>query len=577
MPLLRMIELVPTANSSQSIAARRLPTKAWGAMRLTQIGQWAIAILATVVIVGLHVQNLRHAGPLWRDEAQTATLATLPSWTDIWSAMSKDSFPPLATLVVRSWGTAFGDDDPSLRQFGCVVGLSIVVAFWAGSLALYRAPPSIALALWGLSPLAIRYGDAVRPYGLGALAIVVAGALVGRWLLKPTWPRGLIACAGLVVSVQTVYSNAVLVGAIVLAAVVASVVARRWMAAAMALVLGIVPALSLFPYLEPVRAAGEWSALTLVDVDLGYICDRFHDLLTQPTAAFIWIWGLSAVAAIGLGGWLAMRAARGQPDPRDGASNKTTTSGDRSSLAQTTYPLFTALMAVGGMLLFLWRMHVPAMPWHFVPTLALAAACLDAALGTIGQLAAVRGGILALCLALAMTTDLELLDTRTSNVDRIADQLNQRAEPGDLIVVHPWYIDSTFHRYYHGAAHWTTLPPLENTSLHRFDLLKQRMAEREPMAPLLAEMERALRGGHRVWLVGKWTIVPPGSVAPQIAPAPHPETGWFARPYLATWALQAEAFLHTHRVSYSPVLLEGSEPISQLEGSELWVAKGWKP
>jgi hypothetical protein len=247
------------------------------------------------------------------------------------------------------------------------------------------------------------------------------------------------------------------------------------------------------------------------------------------------------------------------------------------ALAQTTYPLLTALIAAGGMLLFLWRMHVPAMAWHFVPTVALAAGCLDAALGAFGQLAVVRGGILALCLALAMTSDLELLDTRASNVDRIADQLNQRAEPGDLVVVHPWYIGSTFHRYYHGAAAWTTVPPLENTSLHRFDLLKQRMTEREPMAPLLADIERALRGGHRVWLVGGWKIVPPGSVAPQIEPAPRPETGWYARPYVATWLLQAVAFLHTHRVSYSPILLEGSEPISELEGFELWVAKGWKP
>jgi hypothetical protein len=189
----------------------------------------------------------------------------------------------------------------------------------------------------------------------------------------------------------------------------------------------------------------------------------------------------------------------------------------------------------------------------------------------------VRAAVLTVCLAMAMTTDLELLDTRTSNVDRIAERLAQQADPGDLIILHPWYAGSTFHRYYHGTAPWTTLPPLETTSLHRFDLLKQRMTEREPVAPLLAEIEQALRGGHRVWLVGKWKIVPPGSLAPQIAPAPHPETGWFARPYLATWALQAEAFLHTHRVSYSPVLLDGNEWISELEEFELWVAKGWKP
>jgi len=533
------------------------------------MGEWAIAILATVLIVGLHVRNVRHAGPLWRDEAQTATLAALPGWSDIWQAMPQDSFPPLATLIVREWGAAFGDGDQSLRQFGCVVGLSILVAFWAGSLALYRAPPSIALALWGLNPVAIRYGDAVRPYGLGALAIVVAFLLVARWMLRPTWLRGACACAALVASVQTVYSNAVLVAAVVLAAMLVALAARRWWMAAVAFAMGCVAALSLTPYLAQVRAAGEWSALTLVDVDLSNVLRHFGYALAKPSGASLWLWGgLSIVAVV-----RATQAVWHNGHLSEGVESRDI--GDRLVVACA---IICAGLAAAGMLLFLWQMRVAPQGWHFLPTLALLAVCLDSTICGTRFCGLIRTTALALGLALGMTANLDFLDARQSNVDRIADRLNERAEPGDLIIVSPWYIGATFHRYYHGAAPWTTLPPLEETKLHRFDLLKQKMIEREPLSTLFAEIETSLRTGHRVWLVGGgWLIVPPDSKPPEIAPAPHPDSGWFAQPYLATWLLQTVVFLHTHRSSYSPVLLEGSEPISNLEGFELWVAKGWNP
>ena len=69
---------------------------------------------------------------------------------------------------------------------------------------------------------------------------------------------------------------------------------------------------------------------------------------------------------------------------------------------------------------------------------------------------------------------------RQTNIDLIAAQLREQAGPNDLILVYPWYCGITFNRYYHGAAPWTTLPALSDPRIHRYDLLKEKLAARRP-------------------------------------------------------------------------------------------------
>lgn len=551
---------------------------AFDAARLPQVAEWIAALAAMLLILGLHRGNFRHAGPLWRDEAQTAALAALPTWTDIWQAMPNDSFPPLATAAFRGWSRVFGHGDASLRTFGLLAGIAILAALAGCSLALNRAPPSVALALWGFSPIAIRYGDAVRPYGLGVLWVVLSFSLVAKLVERPTPLRAALAALSLIASVQTVYSSTVLVAALVTAATLVALATGRCKLAAIASALGLAAATSLLPYAGQVRAAGQWSALTFADVSFSYVWQRLLDALAEPTSAFAWLWGGCCAAAASIVAWRGCHAVRKQRDRKDALPEVPAANRERPPAMQiSAFAVLVVVLAAPGMLLFFWWLRVPARAWHYLPTIALSASALDAALAGLRHAAAWRSALLALAIALGLAADFDLLDERQTDIDQIAARLNELADPGDLVIVSPWYAGVTFHRYYRGAAQWTTLPPLENTSLHRFDLLKQRMTEREPLAPLVTQIEAALRSGHRVWLVGGgWGIVHTERLAPQIDPAPHPNTGWRPRPYLETWMRQVSAFLHAHRQSYSQVPLDRREPISPLENFELWQVQGWK-
>ena len=58
--------------------------------------EWVLAILVTLVIVGLHLHFWQQAGGLWRDEVNLVNLAASPTLAD----MTRDSFPVLMPLLV---------------------------------------------------------------------------------------------------------------------------------------------------------------------------------------------------------------------------------------------------------------------------------------------------------------------------------------------------------------------------------------------------------------------------------------------------------------------------------------------
>jgi hypothetical protein len=92
-----------------------------------------------------------------------------------------------------------------------------------------------------------------------------------------------------------------------------------------------------------------------------------------------------------------------------------------------------------------------------------------------------------------------------TNVDLIAAKISGEVAPNDFLIVHPWYCGVTFKRYYKGAAPWTTLPPLEDYTLQRWDLFqaKRKMQTKDAIAPVLERIVLTLQSGNRLWFVGK--------------------------------------------------------------------------
>ena len=91
----------------------------------------ATAALLTLGAVWLRYVTARSAGGLWRDEANTVGLATLPTLGEVWSNLQYDSFPLLWVVIVRQLVSVFGPmNDAAFRATGFVVGMLILAAVW---------------------------------------------------------------------------------------------------------------------------------------------------------------------------------------------------------------------------------------------------------------------------------------------------------------------------------------------------------------------------------------------------------------------------------------------------------------
>lgn len=162
-----------------------------------------VALFSTLLSIYLHIVFGMHAGALWRDEVNSLEIATMRTFTEMWSNLCFDSFPALYFLVLRVVaGVPATASDAALRVFGVSVGLLTLGVIWLNSRWLRLGFPLLSLALIGLNPMIIRYGDSIRAYGLGiALMLLVLGAM---WRLVESFTpsRAAIAVLSAVLSVN---------------------------------------------------------------------------------------------------------------------------------------------------------------------------------------------------------------------------------------------------------------------------------------------------------------------------------------------------------------------------------------
>src|SRR5206468_12125007 len=203
------------------------------------------------------------------------------------------------------------------------------------------------------------------------------------------------------------------------------------------------------------------------------------------------------------------------------------------------------VLAAAGFAFFLKVAALPTQPWYYVPLMAFSAVCLDTIFLAAWRWARPAAMILPiLTIATTFVFELPSVICRQTNVDFIAAQLSTQVTPNDYVIVHPWYCGVTFSRYYKAAASWTTLPPLEDYTLQRYDLLKAKMQRKDPIAPVIDRITSTLQSGNRVWLVGNLPFTE--EPLPEIRPAPNNPWGWRDPPYSSYWGVQVTQFLSAH-------------------------------
>jgi hypothetical protein len=545
--------------------ARVTPARAMPFRNFFRQPDFLAAAAITLAVVVFHFYFLLHAGGFWRDEVNLLNVANQNSL----GGLTHDSFPVLMPLLVKIWGAlGLGSADVNLRLLGLLIGYGCIAAIWLAALAARRTPPMVALALFALNSTVITYGDELRPYGLGAVFIAWLFAAALKFLKRPDWKRTGIFALAAILSVQSLFHNAVLVGAICLGAIAVCVRNKNFSAALKVFFGGFCAAVSLLPYTHNFVSG---RATTLV-LRTGFSWTKFFgELKTSigfPLAQFEWLWALLVLLAVALAVKVVLR--------------KPAANGSEKELPDSDLRLFagaTVFFALAGFLGFLQFTALPGQPWYFLPLMILLAVGFDVTLVTFQgktKIIVLVGTLATFFVSLPYTR--ADLNYRFTNIDSWAGALTTEAKPGDFIVVSPWFTGITFAHYFHGTAGWETLPPLARHNDHCYDLVQEQMATTNAIAPVLEKIATALRGGHRVWFVCPADFVK-GSLGASAPPAdlpapPLPQTGWLDEPYSGMWTGQMIFFLAHHGTGFREVNNPDTSRRTG-ENSGLFVIEGW--
>jgi hypothetical protein len=523
--------------------------------------EWGAALLITLAAIHLHWLFLHHAGGLWRDEVSSVQVATQPTLPGMWRMLKYDSCPVLLHLAVRAWtAIGLGGSDLHLRWLGFASGLALLASLWCAAQLMRRGVPVVSLALLALNPTVIRAGDSLRAYGLGSALVILALALVWRFTRQPAAGTGLLAACAAVLSVQCLYQNAFLVLAACCGAAAVSARERQLRKALWVAGIGAAAAISLVPYVPTIQSSQDVYVLAKAGFQPALIWDNASQAMSWPRAGFDIVWVSLVLLALGRAGLMARR----------GAETLRASAGRDLAL----FAAVATVAGIGGFVLFLMAAALPTQPWYYLLLLAFVAVCLDAILAGSGPVT--RAALIAFAALTALAAyppALPAMKDRQTNVDLLAARLTAETGPNDLIIVHPFYCGSTFHRYYRGGTPWTTLPPLEDCSLQRYDLFKAKMQMENPIQPVLDRVAATLQAGNRVWLVGRIPLNAPPP--PDIRPAPNNPWGWLDEPYSQVWGAEAGYFISTHATQGAVVVNPSTNRVNRFENLPLVVVSGW--
>jgi len=522
-----------------------------------------VALCLTAFALFLHVRVLLNAGGLWRDEANSAQFALMPSFSTVLGSLRYDSYPVGSTAFFRCW-TLLTTSDQGFRTAGFVVGLGIASALWWNSRTLRLGVPLLSLVLLAANPVAVRYGDSVRPYGLGVLFTLIAFGFFARLIDNVSAPNIIGAAGSAILCVQCLYQTSILIAAFSVAGVVVAVRGKMYRTACWIVAAGALAALSLLPYLGDIRAAGDWAMLARMPVAWEALGKVAAAAFGAQAGFMVYIWCGLCVIGVGVGVVFTRASAPGTRKQKD----------------LIAFAGLSLILAGAGFAAFIHSIDLPTQTWYYLPVMAPCAVCLDILFSPVIRKPAFNLALAALAVFVVIATASQVWEdvrVRATNIDLVASALTGKAGRNDLIILSPWFMGVGFHRAYHGETPWMSLPPLDDLSIHRFDLVKSAMATDDPMQPLLQAVGRTLSSGNRVWIIGWFATPAAGQAPPPLPRAPNGPMGWNFVDYNNAWILQLGSYVRAHSSSASSVSVQSPNPVNPLENLPLLRVSGWRP
>jgi hypothetical protein len=110
--------------------------------------------------------------------------------------------------------------------------------------------------------------------------------------------------------------------------------------------------------------------------------------------------------------------------------------------------------------------------------------------------------------------------------------------------------------------------------VQRFDLVQEKLFEKEPIKPILDRVTQTLQSGHRLWIVGGLPSLKQGEIP---APLPPPPDGPLQEPpHLEAWAKQVSYLVQSHATKGNLVPVELNQPVNLYENYAVFVVEGWR-
>lgn len=518
-----------------------------------------MAGVLSLLVVFLLVVRATHAGALWRDECDSVELARMPGFADILGNLKFTSFPILFPTTVRLFTTLFGTSDVTLRCFGFLVGAGLLAVAWFN--ARNRGDvPLILPALVGLNVTFLTVGTWIRGYGLGSVLVTLAFGLSVLFVAHPTVLRLVLMFVCYIVSMQSLYFPAAIIPAFLLAAFVICLFRREFKWALALSAVAAVCALSYIPKFLTYFEIRGWVVTLQRKTTPGELWREFILACGGP-GVIPWIWLALLLISLAIAIWIIASQSRREPAVAN-----------LLAFAATTIALATPMYFI-----FLWTLHNIPETRYYLSLLCVLAAAIEVIVGLLIHFVWIRVARLIFVIVLAAVLPVfawPKIVERETNLDLLAQNLQQYAHDGDFIVVNRWFLAPGFSWYYHGHARWMTLPELSEKRIHRYDLLIAKMQTPDALADIRSAISETLRSGNRVWLVGGAQLSQQGQPM-VLGPAPDPQYGWDSGMYDYAWATQLGSFLQQHVID-GEVVLPPMNGINPNENVPLLIARGWK-
>jgi len=406
------------------------------------------------------------------------------------------------------------------------------------------------------------WGTSLRGYGLGCVLLLLTIGLTGKAISQPTTANVVAATIAAIASVQITVNAVPLIAAIAASALLVFILQRRFQQAAVVCVCLATCAFSLVPYAKGYLTA-DWNVVLKYPATFGSLWEKLR-LAIEERGLFMGAFWYAVVPLTVLGAswrWWTLR--------RD------------KSFAEAHLLLF--LIAVSALSIFAYYTFLKILSyatrsWYYLPLLCAVAGAIDLMGGILARARWIRIARLLFAIAALLFLPFTLWKSaheRLTDIDLVAQKLQQDARASDLIIVNPWFLGISFNWYYHGATQWLTLPEIGEHRIHRFDLVKMKMMSPIPIDDVIDAMKQTLKSGNRVWLVGGAHMPQPGRAPLSLPPAPNSQFRWNADTYARAWSQQIAMFAQDHALRGefpNPV----GDPVNEFENVPLWMIEGWR-